>query len=63
MYCAEEAFFSGTGAQVAPITSIDNRNIGNGKIGKVVSDIQSLYSDVVRGKVPKYKEWCIDIDD
>ncbi|MBR1908680.1 branched-chain amino acid transaminase [bacterium] len=63
LYCAQEAFFSGTGAQIAPITSIDNRNIGNGEIGKIVSDIQNIYNDVVRGKVPKYKEWCVDIDD
>lgn len=63
LYSADEAFFSGTGAQIAPITSIDNRNVGDGKIGKIVSDIQSLYNDVVRGKVPKYKEWCVSIDD
>lgn len=63
LYCADEAFFSGTGAQIAPITSIDNRPVGDGKIGKVVNDIQNLYNDVVRGKVPKYKEWCVSIDD
>ena len=63
LYLAQEAFFSGTGAQIAPITSIDNRQIGNGKIGKVVTEIQALYNDVVRGKVPKYKDWCVSIDD
>lgn len=63
LYSADEAFFSGTGAQIAPITSIDNRSVGDGKIGKIVSDIQNLYNDVVRGKVPKYKDWCVSIDD
>lgn len=63
LYSADEAFFSGTGAQIVPITSIDNRNVGDGKIGKIVSDIQNLYNDVVRGKVPKYKEWCVSVDD
>lgn len=63
LYSAEEAFFCGTGAQIAPITSIDNRAVGDGKIGKTVTDIQNLYNDVVRGKVPKYKEWCVSIDD
>ena len=63
LYCAQEAFFSGTGAQIAPITSIDRRNIGDGKVGKLVTDIQHLYNDVVRGKVAKYKDWCVSIDD
>lgn len=63
LYSAEEAFFSGTGAQVVPITSIDNRKVGDGNIGKVVTEIQNLYNDVVRGKVPKYKEWCVSIND
>lgn len=63
LYSATEAFFSGTGAQVVPITSIDNHPVGDGKIGRISLDIQNLYNDVVRGKVPKYKEWCVDIDD
>lgn len=63
LYCADEAFFTGTGAQIVPITSIDNRPIGNGNIGKIASDIQKLYDDVVRGKVPKYKEWCVCVND
>ena len=63
LYCADEAFFTGTGAQIVPITSIDNRPIGDGNIGKIASDIQKLYDDVVRGKVPKYKEWCVCVND
>ena len=63
LYSAEEAFFSGTGAQVVPIVSIDKRPVGDGKVGKIVSDIQNLYNDVVRGKVPKYKDWCVAVND
>lgn len=63
LYTAEEAFFTGTGAQIVPITSIDNRPVVDGNIGKIASDIQKLYDDVVRGKVPKYKEWCVCVND
>ncbi len=63
LYSADEAFFSGTGAQVVPIVSIDKRQVGDGKVGKIVSDIQNLYNDVVRGKVPKYKDWCVAVND
>ena len=63
LYSADEAFFSGTGAQVIPIVSIDKRQVGDGKVGKIVSDIQNLYNDVVRGKVPKYKDWCVAVND
>ena len=61
LYTADEAFFCGTGAQVAPIGSIDNRTIGNGQTGKVTEAIANLYYDIVRGKVEKYKKWCTPI--
>lgn len=63
LYSAQEAFFSGTGAQIVPICSIDNRNVGDGKIGEKVTELQKLYFDVVKGKVPKYKEWCMPVYD
>lgn len=63
LYSAEEAFFTGTGAQISPIISIDNRNVGNGEIGKIVKDIQNLYNDVVRGKVAEYRKWCVPVND
>ncbi len=58
LYIADEAFFCGTGAQIAPIASIDHRLYGSGKAGKKTLEIQKLYNDVVRGKVQKYKKWC-----
>lgn len=63
LYVADEAFFCGTGAQVCPITKIDNRELGNGKVGPISTELQKLYFDVVKGKVPKYKKWCMPIYD
>jgi len=61
LYIAEEAFYCGTGAQVAPIVSIDHRNVGDGKVGKTTKQIQNLYFDIVRGKNPKYIKWCMEV--
>lgn len=61
LYLADEAFFTGTAAHVSPILEIDNRPIGDGKIGKVTRQLQSLYFDVIRGKNPKYLHWCLPV--
>jgi branched-chain amino acid aminotransferase len=61
VYLADEAFFCGTGVQIAAITKVDHRNIGSGNIGPVVSDIRELYNNVVRGKVQKYRSWCAPV--
>lgn len=61
IYLADEAFFCGTGVQIAAITKVDNRSIGAGRIGPVVSGLRKLYSDVVRGRVPAYRHWCAPI--
>ncbi len=58
LYHADEAFFCGTGAQVAAITQIDNRAVGTGKPGKLTRQIQDLYFDVVKNKVAQYSPWC-----
>lgn len=63
LYLADEAFFCGTGAQVSPITSIDNRPVGTGEVGKHTKNLQELYFNIVRGKVPAYKKWCMPIYD
>lgn len=57
LYVADEAFFCGTGAQVASIGSIDRRLIGDGEVGPITSQIQSFYNDIVRGRIPRYKQW------
>lgn len=63
LYLADEVFCCGTGAQIVPVESIDHRVVGNGKIGKITKQISDLYFDVVRGKVEKFKDWCMPIYD
>ena len=58
LYVCDELFFTGTGAQVAPVCSVDRRSIGDGSPGEVTRNLQSLYFDVVMGKVTKYRSWC-----
>jgi branched-chain amino acid aminotransferase len=58
VYLAEEAFFCGTGVQIAAITKVDYRPIGKGKLGPITRELRRLYFDVVRGRVPKYRELC-----
>ncbi|WP_299871931.1 branched-chain amino acid transaminase [uncultured Cocleimonas sp.] len=57
VYIADEAFFTGTAAEVTPIRELDNRAIGNGTRGPITEKLQSLYFDSVHGKVEKYKDW------
>lgn len=58
LYRCDEAFFTGTAAQVAPITKIEHRPVGDGKIGTITQQIQQLYFNVVKNKNPKYSHWC-----
>lgn len=57
IYIADEAFFTGTAAEVTPIRELDNRTIGSGSRGPITARIQSLFFDVVNGKVPARAEW------
>lgn len=61
LFLAEEAFFCGTGVQMAAITRIDHRKIGSGKMGPVTTSLRKLYFDVVRGKVEKYRGLCTPV--
>ena len=63
LYLAEEIFCCGTGAQIVPVESIDHRTIGNGEIGSITKQIQTLYFNVVKGKVEKFKKWCTPVYD
>ena len=58
LYVADELFFCGTGAQVAPITKVDQRPVGTGEIGAWSKQLQDLYFKVVKNQVPKYSHWC-----
>ncbi|MEI7444945.1 MAG: branched-chain amino acid transaminase [Burkholderiales bacterium] len=57
MYCADEAFFSGTAAEITPIRELDDRTIGAGSRGPVTAKLQSMFFDVVGGKAEKYAGW------
>lgn len=56
-YIADEAFFTGTAAEVTPIRELDNRPIGAGTRGPITEKLQSLFFDVVAGKNDQYRHW------
>ncbi|MGZ0018454.1 branched-chain amino acid transaminase [Nitrosomonas sp. wSCUT-2] len=57
IYCAEEAFFTGTAAEVTPIRELDNRMIGAGKRGPITAKIQTLFFNCVKGKAKNHENW------
>jgi len=57
VYIADEAFFTGTAAEVTPIREMDGRMIGNGKRGPVTEKLQSLYFDQVHSRSKQYTHW------
>lgn len=57
LYQADEAFFTGTAVEVAPIVRVDHRNIGTGQIGPVAGQLKQLYVDATRGRLPQYTHW------
>ena len=61
IYIADEAFFTGTAAEVTPIRELDRRQIGEGKRGPITTKLQSLYFDVVNGKVPAHADWLTPV--
>jgi branched-chain amino acid aminotransferase len=57
LYTAQEAFFTGTAAELTPIREVDDRTIGVGKPGPITKDLQAAFFDIVKGKNREYKEW------
>jgi branched-chain amino acid aminotransferase len=57
VYIADEAFFTGTAAEVTPIREIDNRIIGNGACGPLTRQLQIRYFDLVHGKLDSHQDW------
>jgi branched-chain amino acid aminotransferase len=57
VYIADEAFFTGTAAEVTPIRELDRVEIGRGSRGPVTEKIQAAFFDIVNGRNPKYAEW------
>jgi branched-chain amino acid aminotransferase len=63
LYIADEAFFTGTAAEVTPIRECDGRAIGAGHRGPITHKIQSAFFDLVNGRNKKYKEWLTPVHD
>jgi len=61
MYCADEAFFTGTAAEVTPIRELDNRTIGAGARGPITEKLQAAFFSIVEGKNAKYAEWLTQV--
>ena len=63
VYIADEAFFTGTAAEVLPIRELDGRQIGAGKRGPMTEKFQSMYFDAVKGKSDKHSGWLTHVND
>jgi branched-chain amino acid aminotransferase len=61
VYLADEAFFCGTGVQIAAIASVDHRAVGNGAMGPITTQLRDLYFRVVRGEEPAYLHWLTPV--
>jgi branched-chain amino acid aminotransferase len=61
LYIADEVFLCGTGAQISPVTSVDHRVVGDGKVGPITQRLTTLYFDAVRGRLPAYRDWLSPI--
>jgi branched-chain amino acid aminotransferase len=61
VYIADEAFFTGTAAEVTPIREVDGRAIGAGSRGPITEQLQARYFDVVHGRAPEYLDWLTTV--
>jgi len=61
VYIADEAFFTGTAAEVTPIRELDGRQIGAGKRGPITEKLQSKYFDIVHGRVSEHLDWLTPV--
>jgi len=61
VYVADEAFFTGTAAEVLPIRELDGRTLGSGKRGSITEQLQSQYFDLVRGLRSEHSEWLAPV--
>ena len=61
VYIADEAFFTGTAAEVTPTREVDNRQIGAGRRGPVTEKLQQAFFDLVNGRNPKYQHWLTPV--
>ncbi|MBM4262197.1 MAG: branched-chain amino acid transaminase [Deltaproteobacteria bacterium] len=57
LYIADEAFFTGTAAELTPVREVDDRTIGSGSRGPITAEIQTAFFDIIKGKNEKYTQW------
>lgn len=61
LYIADEIFLTGTAAEITPIIRVDERKIGNGKVGKITKELMADYTDVVMNRNEKYSTWSTPV--
>lgn len=61
MYIADEAFMTGTAAEVTPVRELDDRKIGDGTPGPVTRKVQEIFQAALRDRAPKYRSWLYHI--
>ncbi|MFM7568698.1 MAG: branched-chain amino acid transaminase [Betaproteobacteria bacterium] len=61
VYCADEAFFTGTAAEITPIREVDDRTIGSGRRGPVTEKLQGVFFDIVGGRAQRYAQWLTPV--
>lgn len=61
LYACEEAFFTGTAAEITPILEVDDRVIGDGSVGKITSTLRNVLSNAALGKMDRYKKWVTPV--
>lgn len=61
LYIADEAFFTGTAAEITPIREADNRKIGSGKPGPVTQELQAAFFDIVHGRDGRHADWLTSV--
>jgi branched-chain amino acid aminotransferase len=61
VYSADEAFFTGTAAEVTPIRELDNRAIGDARRGPITEKLQAMYFDCVHGRAPLHTDWLAPV--
>lgn len=61
LYMCDELFFTGTAVEIAPITRVDHRAVGSGRIGDMTRELQSLYVAATRGRLPAYRHWITHV--
>ncbi len=62
LYSADEAFLTGTAAEVVPIRAVDDRRVGEGRPGPITREVQQTYFAAVRGEIDRYKDWLDHVD-